>query len=142
MYDIDSLGLGTDQWLSVREAARRAAVDPRTIRRWADTGQIRGRRTPGGHRQISLNGLGAAYSATARRPAAEAEELDPVEEVPRWAAQAALWPLWRPAARASDDELAELRLDIDACRRALDAIEITISAELRRRDDAATSFDD
>jgi len=138
----DDLGLGTDQWLSVREAARRAAVDPRTIRRWADTGQIRGRRTPGGHRQISLNGLGTAYSSAGRRPATEAIDLDPVVEIPRWAAQAAFWALWQPTRRQSDDELAELRIDIDACRRALTAIEIAITGELRRRDDAATTSDE
>lgn len=138
----DDLGLGTDQWLSVREAARRAAVDPRTIRRWADTGRIRARWTPGGHRQISLNGLGTAYSSAGRHPAREAVDLDPVVEIPRWANQSALWALWQPTRRQSDDELCELRIDIDACRRAVAAIEIAISAELRRRDDAATSSDD
>lgn len=138
----DDLGLGTDQWLSVREAARRAAVDPRTIRRWADTGQIRARRTPGGHRQISLSGLGTAYSSAGRRPATEAVDLDPVLEIPRWGSQAAFWTLWQPTRRHTDDELSELRVDIDDCRRALSAIEIAISAELRRRDDAATSSDE
>lgn len=138
-FESDDLGLGVDQWLSVREAARRAAVDPRTIRRWADTGQIRGRRTPGGHRQISLSGLGIAYSSAVRRPASDAADLDPAVEIPRLAGQAALWALWRPARRQSDDELGELQLDIDACRRALAAIESAVSRELRRRDDAATA---
>ena len=137
----DDLGLGTDRWLSVREAARRASVDPRTIRRWADTGRIRARRTPGGHRQISLSGLGNAYSATSRKPP-PALDLDPPTAVPQWAAQATVWHSWHPPQRLTEDDLMDLRLDIDACHRALDDIKEIITVELRRRDNEASSQDD
>lgn len=138
----DDLGLGLDRWLTVREAARRASVDPRTIRRWADTGQIRARRTPGGHRQISLTGLGDAYSARSRNPPSPPLDVDPPTAIPQWAAQAAVWHSWQPPGRLTEDELVELRLDIDACHRALEEVKDIITVELRRRDDDASSRDE
>lgn len=138
----EDLGLGTERWLSVREAARRASVDPRTIRRWADIGQIRARRTPGGHRQISLSGLADAYAAPSRSAPSTPVSVDPSTAVPQWTEQAALWHLWTPPRRMTDDELAELRLDVEACDRALQDLRMVISEELRRRDEAAASTDD
>lgn len=138
----DDLGLGLDRWLTVREAARRASVDPRTIRRWADTGQIRARRTPGGHRQISLTGLGDAYAAKSRNPPSPTLNVDPPTAIPQWAAQAAVWYSWQPPGRLTDDELAELRLDIDACHRALEEVKDIVTVELRRRDDDSSSRHD
>lgn len=135
----DDLGLGAERWLSVREAARRAAVDPRTIRRWADTGQIRARRTPGGHRQISLSGLADAYAVPSRRAVSPSVTVDPPVAVPQWTAQAALWHLWTPPRRMTDDELTELRLDVEACARSLQDLRMVIAEELRRRDEAASS---
>ena len=44
-------------WLGVGDAARQAAVDASTIRRWADNGTVVARRLPGGHRQISQESL-------------------------------------------------------------------------------------
>lgn len=136
----DDLGLGTERWLSVREAARRASVDPRTIRRWADIGQIRARRTPGGHRQISLSGLADAYGARSKGTPSPVS-VDPPTAVPQWTAQAALWHLWTPPRRMSDDELTELRLDVEACDRALQDLRAVIAEELRRRDEHASSPD-
>src|SRR2546428_13758370 len=40
-------------WLSLDAAARRLSVHPATLREWADKGQIRTFRTPGGHRRFS-----------------------------------------------------------------------------------------
>src|SRR5256712_12244290 len=40
-------------WLSLDEAAKRLSVHPATLREWADKGQIRTFRTPGGHRRFS-----------------------------------------------------------------------------------------
>ncbi len=135
------LGLGLERWVSVREAARVAAVDPRTIRRWADTGRIRARRTPGGHRQISVSGLGAAYSATTHKPGHAADDRDPAEVIPDWAATSPMWAHWRPPRRLSDDDLASLRLDIASCHRALDEVNNSVTIELRRRDEAAVALE-
>ena len=119
----------------MREAARRASVDPRTIRRWADTGQVQGRRTPGGHRQISLSGLEAAYSSASRRPGHTYVDQDPADAIPDWTSSASVWMHWRPPRRLSDHDLAPLRLDIAICRRALDAVEDAITLELHHRDE-------
>ena len=67
--------------------------------------------------------------------------VDPVIAVPQWAAQAAMWHIWTPPRRLSDDDLAELRLDLEACRRALDDVNAVLTEELRRRDDAASATD-
>ncbi len=40
-------------WLSLEAAAKRLSVHPATLREWADKGQIRTFRTPGGHRRFS-----------------------------------------------------------------------------------------
>src|SRR6266576_3341477 len=40
-------------WLSLEAAAKRLSVHPATLREWADRGQIRTFRTPGGHRRFS-----------------------------------------------------------------------------------------
>jgi len=134
----EDFGLGTERWVSVREAARAAAVDPRTIRRWADTGRIRGRRTPGGHRQISLDGLNGAYSSTVHRSNPPAgTNRDPSEIIPDWAASVPLWAHWHPPRRLSDDDLESLRLDVAACRRGLDDVDDALTAELHQRDEAA-----
>src|SRR2546429_5319287 len=40
-------------WLSLDEAAKRLSVHPATLREWADKGQIRTFRTPGGYRRFN-----------------------------------------------------------------------------------------
>src|SRR5213080_2911324 len=45
--------MGVPTWLSLDEAAKRLSVHPATLREWADKGQIRTFRTPGGHRRFS-----------------------------------------------------------------------------------------
>lgn len=41
-----------DVWLTPNEVAEIFRVDPKTIGRWADRGQLRYIRTPGGHRRF------------------------------------------------------------------------------------------
>ena len=45
--------MAVPSWLSIDEAAKRLSVHPATLREWADKGQIRTFRTPGGHRRFS-----------------------------------------------------------------------------------------
>jgi hypothetical protein len=131
-----ALGIETERWVRIREAARIASVDPRTIRRWADTGRIRARVTPGGHRQVSVEGLGQAYKPAQRsaRAGRNPSEVDPDDAIPDWAGTAALWRSWRPGGRLSDDALAELRLDVESLRRSLADVEEVVTQELRIRD--------
>lgn len=50
----DDLPLAT-RWLSLREAASLLGVHPTTLRAWADAGQVRAVRTPGGHRRFAAD---------------------------------------------------------------------------------------
>jgi excisionase family DNA binding protein len=43
---------GAHQWLTLSQAADFLGVHPSTLRRWADDGEIRCTRTPGGHRRF------------------------------------------------------------------------------------------
>lgn len=47
----------TQRWLSVGKAARYAGVCHNTMRAMADRGDVRVRRTPGGHRRIDIESL-------------------------------------------------------------------------------------
>ncbi len=44
-------------WLSLGDASRFLGVHPTTLRAWADQGQVRAFRTPGGHRRFSQQDL-------------------------------------------------------------------------------------
>jgi excisionase family DNA binding protein len=129
-----AFGFDDDRWVRVREAARVAGVDPRTIRRWADTGRIPARVTPGGQRQISLAGLGASYSPGRRAVERDPLAVDPDVAVPEWSATCALWHIWRPPRRLSDDDIATLRSDVRHLEAALRDLESTLTEELQDRD--------
>ena len=45
--------LAQDRWLTLGQACRLLNVDESTLRRWADAGQVRTFRTPGGHRRFA-----------------------------------------------------------------------------------------
>jgi excisionase family DNA binding protein len=45
--------LDHDRWLTLGQACRLLNVDESTLRRWADAGQVRTFRTPGGHRRFA-----------------------------------------------------------------------------------------
>ncbi|MBI4339647.1 MAG: helix-turn-helix domain-containing protein [Chloroflexi bacterium] len=47
------------QWASLGQACRILQVNEATLRRWADRGQMRSYRTPGGHRRFALEDLKA-----------------------------------------------------------------------------------
>lgn len=49
----------SEAWLSLEEAARRLNVHPGTLRDWADKGQVRTFRTPGGHRRFAASDVSA-----------------------------------------------------------------------------------
>ncbi len=45
------------EWVSLRQAAEILGVHPATVRNWADKGELRSRRTPGGHRRFLKSDL-------------------------------------------------------------------------------------
>jgi excisionase family DNA binding protein len=50
-------GLARQQWLSLKDASEFLGVHFTTLRAWADSGELRVFRTPGGHRRFSLRDL-------------------------------------------------------------------------------------
>ncbi len=49
-------------WLTLQNASKQLGVSPATLRQWADKGQIRTFRTPGGHRRFSETDMRALIS--------------------------------------------------------------------------------
>ena len=62
-----SLVLEPTRWVSLGRACRLLGVNESTLRRWADSGQVRSYRTPGGHRRFSENDLVALTGSGPRR---------------------------------------------------------------------------
>lgn len=48
---------GSEQWLSLSQAAEMLNIHPTTMRRWADDGEIAVMLTPGGHRRFALSDI-------------------------------------------------------------------------------------
>jgi excisionase family DNA binding protein len=71
--------LPPEAWLSLSDASRILSVNPATLRRWVDAGRIRAFRTPGGHRRLSSEDVGAL----ARSGAALAPRREAIVELPR-----------------------------------------------------------
>lgn len=65
---------GPTRWISLRYACALLGVNQSTVRRWADGGQIRSFRTPGGHRRLAEADLLAMTSGA--RPALEAAAVN------------------------------------------------------------------
>jgi len=62
-------------WLTLGNASRMLGVDESTLRRWADAGQIRAFRTPGGHRRFAEADVQAILSGQAYKPHARPGDL-------------------------------------------------------------------
>jgi diguanylate cyclase (GGDEF)-like protein/excisionase family DNA binding protein len=59
MSEVLASGGRHPQWLRVRQASELLGVSPSTLRRWADSGKLASRRTPGGQRRFSRDDLAA-----------------------------------------------------------------------------------
>lgn len=57
----------SDRWLTLGQACRLLSVDESTLRRWADSGQIRTFRTPGGHRRFAESEVRAIVDGRAKK---------------------------------------------------------------------------
>jgi excisionase family DNA binding protein len=56
-----------DRWLTLGQACRLLNVDESTLRRWADAGQVRTFRTPGGHRRFAETDVRSIVSGRGRK---------------------------------------------------------------------------
>jgi excisionase family DNA binding protein len=56
-----------DRWLTLGQACRLLNVDESTLRRWADAGQVRTFRTPGGHRRFAETDIRAIVNGRSRK---------------------------------------------------------------------------
>lgn len=59
--------LDADRWLTLGQACKLLNVDESTLRRWADAGQVRTFRTPGGHRRFAETDVRAIVGGRGKR---------------------------------------------------------------------------
>jgi excisionase family DNA binding protein len=65
----------SDRWLTLGQACRLLNVDESTLRRWADAGQVRTFRTPGGHRRFAEGDVHSILNGRGHRPVTEVGDL-------------------------------------------------------------------
>jgi excisionase family DNA binding protein len=63
------------RWLTLGQACRILNVDESTLRRWADAGQVRTFRTPGGHRRFAEGDVHAILDGRGHKPVTEVGDL-------------------------------------------------------------------
>lgn len=117
------MDVSEEEWLTTGQAAKIAARDIRTIRRWIDDGQLKARVSPGGHRQVALSSLIALQQpAQARRRRARrgGPLVTPLDCLDEWADLTLDWSGWKPPAGTPVGQLDELIGHIDDIRRSLD----------------------
>jgi len=71
----DAASTDAPYWLTLGQACRLLNVDESTLRRWADAGQVRTFRTPGGHRRFADQDVRAIVSGRAHGPVTEVGTL-------------------------------------------------------------------
>ncbi len=64
---METLTTPPGQWLGLQEASALLDVHPTTLRHWADRGQVRVYRTPGGHRRFSEEDIRALLKDSSAR---------------------------------------------------------------------------
>jgi excisionase family DNA binding protein len=67
MFSTSNGRLDQHHWLTLGQACRLLNVDESTLRRWADAGQVRTYRTPGGHRRFAEADVTAIVNGQGRR---------------------------------------------------------------------------
>jgi excisionase family DNA binding protein len=64
-----------DRWLTLGQACRLLNVDESTLRRWADAGQVRTFRTPGGHRRFAESDVRAIVEGRSAKSYSDVGDL-------------------------------------------------------------------
>jgi excisionase family DNA binding protein len=64
-----------DRWLTLGQACRLLNVDESTLRRWADAGQVRTFRTPGGHRRCAESDVRAIVEGRSAKSYSDVGDL-------------------------------------------------------------------
>lgn len=67
--------LTSGRWLTLGQACRVLNVDESTLRRWADAGQVRTFRTPGGHRRFAEGDVRAIVQGRGRREFSQVRDI-------------------------------------------------------------------
>ncbi len=65
----------SERWLTLGQACRLLNVDESTLRRWADAGQVRTFRTPGGHRRFADGDVRAIVNGRSKNHMSEVGDL-------------------------------------------------------------------
>ena len=114
-----------EEWLTTGQAAKVASRDIRTIRRWTDTGQLKARISPGGHRQVALSSLLALQQpaeARRRQQRRGGPLVTPLDCLGDWADVTLDWTGWTPPLGTPQRNLDALMDHLDDVRRSLDAV--------------------
>jgi hypothetical protein len=122
-------------WITTGTAARLAARDIRTVRRWADNGIIESRVSPHGRRQIALASLLAAQPAPNRRQSRRPPPPVP-DTLADWADTVQDLRRYQPNKAQSNATLEEILLNAREIATGMADIETSILTELRSRDEA------
>lgn len=67
--------LDDDRWLTLGQACKLLNVDESTLRRWADAGQVRTFRTPGGHRRFAESDVRSIVDGRSARSYSDVGDL-------------------------------------------------------------------
>ena len=134
-------------WLSLGPAARLVGVDPDTLRRWADAGQIDVFTTPGGHRRFDRRALERVRASRHARVQPLASLGATPERLSRaYRRSYDLQGVARPLARGAADEREAYRQSgrrlVEALVAHLDADPTNARARARAESDATALVDD
>lgn len=73
--DAPGADVTSGRWLTLGQACRVLNVDESTLRRWADAGQVRTFRTPGGHRRFAESDVRAIVQGRGRREFTQVRDI-------------------------------------------------------------------
>jgi excisionase family DNA binding protein len=67
-----------ESWLTLGAASKLLGVSESTIRRWADAGEVRSFRTPGGHRRVREDDLRQIVASGAAAPSRDTDRISEI----------------------------------------------------------------
>ena len=126
-----------EEWLTTGQAAKVAARDIRTVRRWVDEGRLKARVSPYGHRQIALSSLldvqRPTRGKTPRSRRRGQGRVFPPDCLEQWAETTLDWDDWRPQPLATEAVLHDLLNATEDLEKALGMVRVVLVEALASR---------